>query len=337
MTMKPKAPKFRIRRQSAPPPVESERGHPAGTAPRPSPHQGRAPLSLDGPTEDGFGDRAYPGSAKAASDAVAETTIAAIQREGLTGRQLRMARRLAQKQGLKPNSDFDAVRLLREQGIDPFDRSHMIELVHSPQGEGNANAAPAGERTAPANASEPGKGAAIAAATANAGQKRSQTNLPQTVPEKPKNLPGEHVPQTGPLGLHEIERIQRDIVRRRRRNIMFLVARLAAFVFLPTLLCMFYFAFVATQSYATKSEFIVQQAEVSGGTGGLLGGTAMATSQDSIPASTASSASRPTPRTKTSLPITANTSRSVTTRPRACSEWRSRRSRPRKAVSFPKR
>ena len=158
----------------------------------------------------------------------------------------------------------------------------MIELVHSPQGEGNANAAPAGERTAPANASEPGKGAAIAAATANAGQKRSQTNLPQTVPEKPKNLPGEHVPQTGPLGLHEIERIQRDIVRRRRRNIMFLVARLAAFVFLPTLLCMFYFAFVATQSYATKSEFIVQQAEVSGGTGGLLGGTAMATSQDSI-------------------------------------------------------
>ena len=37
----------------------------------------------------------------------------AIRREGLTGRQLRMARRVAQKHGLAPTSDFDAVRLLR--------------------------------------------------------------------------------------------------------------------------------------------------------------------------------------------------------------------------------
>ena len=36
--------------------------------------------------------------------------------------------------------------------------------------------------------------------------------------------------------------------------------RLSAFILLPTLVGFFYFAFVATPSYATKSEFIVQQA-----------------------------------------------------------------------------
>ena len=102
MTMKPKAPKFRIRRQPSRP-VEGD-GRPAqsDTSSRAVPVSRGKPLTLDTPAEDGFGDRAFPGSSKAASDAVAETTIAAIQREGLTGRQLRMARRLAQKQGLKP-------------------------------------------------------------------------------------------------------------------------------------------------------------------------------------------------------------------------------------------
>ncbi len=269
MTMKPKAPKFRIRRSLA-------RPQDTGSAEAPTPEEPAsagpqdAPFTLETPADDGFGDQAFPGSAKEKTDAAAASTIAEIRNEGLTGRQLRMARRLAQKQGLNASSDFDAVRLLREQGIDPFDRSNMIELVHNKE----QPAEPAA-----------GKGAAIAAAAARAGnpQPQQKTNLPQTVPEKPKNLPGEHIPQSGPLGLHEVERIQRDIVRRRRRNLMFLGARLGAFVFLPTILCMFYFAFWATQSYATKSEFIVQQAEVSSAAGGgLLGGTAMATSQDSI-------------------------------------------------------
>ncbi len=269
MTMKPKAPKFRIRR-SPTRPLDT------GSAETPSPEQSTntapqdAAFTLDTPADDGFGDQAFPGSTKEKTDAEAATTIAEIRNEGLTGRQLRMARRLAQKQGLNPSSDFDAVRLLREQGIDPFDRSNMIELVHNKE----QPAEPQG-----------GKGAAIAAAAARAERPQTQqrANLPQTVPEEPKNLPGEHIPQSGPLGLHEVERIQRDIVRRRRRNLMFLGARLGSFVFLPTILCMFYFAFWATQSYATKSEFIVQQAEVSSAAGGgLLGGTAMATSQDSI-------------------------------------------------------
>ena len=238
--MKPKAHKFRIRRNA---------------------DQERARRTASTPTEDGFGEAPFPGSAAAETQAEASTQgIAEIRREGLTGRQLRMARRLAHKHGLTPSSDFDAVRLLRAKGIDPFDRANMLELVHArskPQTE--AQAAPTADRPAAAT-----------------------PNLPQTTEDPSKSLPGP--PRTDdPLRLHELERIQRDIVGRRRRNIAFLVARLSVFVLLPTLMAWFYFAFVATPSYATHSEFIVQQAETpSAGTGGLLGGTAMATSQDSI-------------------------------------------------------
>ena len=105
MTMKPKAPKFRTPRGDR---VASRDSMPFAS------------------TDDGFGDQAFPGSAKAE---VNDDAIAEIRREGLTGRQLRMARRLAQKNGLSPSSDFDAVRLLRARGIDPFDRANMLEVV----------------------------------------------------------------------------------------------------------------------------------------------------------------------------------------------------------------
>ncbi len=55
--------------------------------------------------------------------------LAAIRAEGLTGRQLRMARRVAQKHGMNPASDFEAVQMLRAAGIDPFQRANMLELV----------------------------------------------------------------------------------------------------------------------------------------------------------------------------------------------------------------
>ncbi len=281
MTMKPKAPKFRIRRPATRPssgevPKDVVSSNPSAADAEMTPSAPES-TSLETPAEDGFGDQAFPGSAKAVSDKKAESNIADIQREGLTGRQLRMARRLAQKHGLKPSSDFDAVRLLREQGIDPFDRGHMIELVHNK--ENAAGAAVAAAAGVAAEASPSGRGPADGQESAKPPLK---IGLPQKVDPTPKNLPGEHIPQSGPMGIHEVERIQRDIVRRRRRNLMMLALRLSAFIFIPTFICMLYFAFWATSSYATKSEFIVQQAEVSAGTGGLLGGTAMATSQDSI-------------------------------------------------------
>ncbi|MDP5347517.1 MAG: hypothetical protein NWQ32_03895, partial [Paracoccaceae bacterium] len=68
--------------------------------------------------------------------------IDAIRREGLTGRQLRMARRVAQKHGLAPTSDFDAVRLLRAEGIDPFQRTTMLDLVMPREDEDEDETAP---------------------------------------------------------------------------------------------------------------------------------------------------------------------------------------------------
>jgi capsular polysaccharide transport system permease protein len=279
--MKPKAPKFHIRRSPVSAPEPANRA-PSGEEDAPT---------LGGPVEDGFGNRAFPGSAKAEANAESESAIAEIRREGLTGRQLRMARRLAQRHGLSPSSDFDAVRLLRDQGIDPFDRNNMIELVHArgPEGEpGAAGQPPTGAEkvAAIAAAAEAAARAGGAVAAPDGGEGAGgkpplKAGLPQTV-DPQKNLPGEHIPRSPAPGLHEIERIQRDIVRRRRRNLFLMGLRVAVFVFLPTILCMLYFAFVATPSFATKSEFVVQQAEVASGTAGLLGGTAMATSQDSI-------------------------------------------------------
>ena len=247
MTTKPKAPKFRIRRSSAQAAVPAEPATTSGSTDLPS-H-----------SDDGFGDAVFPGSAKAEDAKKNEAGIAEIRREGLTGRQLRMARRLAQKHGLNPSSDFDAVRLLRGMGIDPFDRANMLELV---KGREAVTKTPPGPTEAQAKAQPT----------------EQRINLPQTV-ETDKNLPGAPAP-AGPPGLHEIERIQRDIARRRRHKLIYLGARLGFFVLLPTILAFFYFAFLATPSFATKSEFIVQQAEAAASQPGLLGGTAMATSQD---------------------------------------------------------
>ena len=254
MTTKPKAPKFRIRRSSA---QAVSAAAPDASAPS---------TDLPSHSDDGFGDAAFPGSAKAEDAKKNEAGIAEIRREGLTGRQLRMARRLAQKHGLNPSSDFDAVRLLRGMGIDPFDRANMLELV-----KGREPAAKAAPATAPTQA---------APSQANAPVGEQRINLPQTV-EPGKNLPGPAAP-AGPPGMHDIERIQRDIARRRRQKLIYLGVRLGFFVILPTILAFFYFAFLATPSYATKSEFVVQQAEAAAAQPGLLGGTAMATSQDSI-------------------------------------------------------
>lgn len=234
-----------------------------------SAEQSAGMFDTDSAETDGFGDKPFPGSAAATTAAregaapapeaqsgevtpndetSIDATIDAIRKEGLTGRQLRMARRVAQKHGLAPTSDFDAVRLLRGQGIDPFQRATMLELV-VPEGQ---------DATAPAK-------------------------LPQTVAKS--TLPGAPAALTDASHREEaIAEIQRDIARRRRRKAMLLFTRLGFFVGLPTLLCGIYFATIATPLYATKSEFVIQQSEAasSPSLGGLFSGTGFATSQDSI-------------------------------------------------------
>ncbi|MCM2563524.1 capsule biosynthesis protein [Lutimaribacter sp. EGI FJ00015] len=277
MTTKPKARKFRIRR-SHPAATDGaalrkedtapDQGQPADRAARPRPTtdgvqaQPRQPAAPSGPT-------AREGQVSSAQEMSVDAQIDAIRREGLTGRQLRMARRVAQKHGLAPTSDFDAVRLLRAAGIDPFQRATMLELVvpEGEHGDGQGNVTPQ-------------NGLQLAQNKLPA----DRVQLPQTVPAGGKNLPSTEV-SPAERRASEIRNIQRDIARRRRRRLGLLITRLAFFVFLPTLICGWYFYQIATPMYATKSEFLVMQADAQGGgsgIGGLLTGTQFATNQDSI-------------------------------------------------------
>lgn len=264
MTTKPKAKRFRIRRgqplamgpASAAQPLPSDsdilgdQPHAPAAKHLSSVQAAPKPQAPEAPAQPQTAPKP-PSDIASPRQIAAENSIDAIRQEGLTGRQLRMARRIAQKHGLSPTSDFDAVRLLRAKGIDPFQRANMLELV-VPQEQ---------SRSAPDT---------------------PNVQLPQTVPVQPQ------LPSTGlspaERRVKEITEIQRDIARRRRRKSLALLSRLAFFVFLPTILMGWYFFAVATPMYATKSEFLILEADAVGGSalGGLLSGTQFATNQDAI-------------------------------------------------------
>ncbi|MGA0538960.1 capsule biosynthesis protein [Neotabrizicola sp. VNH66] len=247
-------------------------------APKPAPRPVAPPPAEEMPfasTDDGFGDMNFrrdeaPSRASApapsatpAADASVEAQLEAIRKEGLTGRQLRTARRLAQSRNMPATSDYDAVRLLREAGVDPFQRGSMLELVMAEPG---GEPAPlSGSATGRALTPLPGDG----------------VKLPQTV--KPIQLPSTE--QRAEVNhAAEILKMQADIARRRRRKLALLASRLFVFILLPTIIAGWYFSAVATPMYATKSEFMIQQQEpaAAAGMGGLLQGTSLVTSQDSI-------------------------------------------------------
>ncbi|OWU76281.1 capsule biosynthesis protein [Phaeobacter sp. 22II1-1F12B] len=294
MTTKPKARKFRIKRtlteepapQAAvarpvpgPKAVEMPEPEPGAMPPRLSARERAAKRREQGAQDDAAPnkDQAKPDRpAKPAEDkpaAKAEkpaapgndaTDIETIKREGLTGRQLRMARRVAQKHKLPATSDFEAVRLLREKGIDPFAASNTLELVVPKGGAAqHEGGAPDAFDNVPAERKQPGR-------------ELPRTSTPPPPPSTEMS-PAERRER-------EITQIQRDIMRRRRRKLMLLMTRLAFFVMLPTAIAGYYFYVVATPMYATKSEFLILQADNLGGSGlgGLLTGTQFATSQDSI-------------------------------------------------------
>jgi capsular polysaccharide transport system permease protein len=177
-----------------------------------------------------------------------DAEIDAIRREGLTGRQLRVARRSAQHHKLAPTSDFDAVRLLRNQGIDPFERSSAAMGLAKPQGDTQ-----------------------LPVPTTN--------KLPKTIETAPAPSPDimERISRE-----NEISQIQLDIAKRRRRKTALLLSRIAVFVGIPTALAGIYFYTIATPMYATKSSFIIQQAESASAAGGLFSGTSFGSSPDAI-------------------------------------------------------
>src|SRR6056297_4268570 len=126
MTTKPKVRKFRIRRSAPGPAMAAQDGNAARNV-EDAPQPGPEPETQAG----------YSGEVASARETGTAQSIDEIRREGLTGRELRMARRMAQKHGLAPTSDFDAVRLLRARGIDPFQRANILELVAN-KGTGTA-------------------------------------------------------------------------------------------------------------------------------------------------------------------------------------------------------
>ncbi|SEO19970.1 capsular polysaccharide transport system permease protein [Salinihabitans flavidus] len=247
MTTKPKAKKFRIRR-SAP---HTTSGASTDSVVRQTRDQQESTTAPPRQEQEQTRQTGHGTAQGAATDLPPDQDIDAIKREGLSGRQLRMARRVAQKNGLAATSDYDAIRLLRSRGIDPFHRTNMLELV------------------------VPDKGAK---------DDDTRMRLPQTVPPS-ENLPSTE--QFSPMEQRgrEISDIQRDIARRRRRKMALLFARLSAFIFLPTLLAGWYFYVIATPMYATNSAFLILQADSAGGSQGLgsmFSGTQFATNQDSI-------------------------------------------------------
>lgn len=206
--------------------------------------------------DDGFAGMTFP-TAQAGPES-APASIDAIRQEGLTGRQLRMARRLAQKHGLPATSDFDAVRLLRNAGIDPFQANSVLELVSASDGP----IPPSGSRALTLTPGGDG------------------IHLPQTI--KPIQLPSTE-DQIERAHFAEVGKIQRDIVARRRKKSLLLAARLFVFVGLPTLLAAIYYYSIATPLYSSRTEFVIQQNDAApSGLSSMLKGSAMATSQDSI-------------------------------------------------------
>lgn len=248
MTTKPKAKKYRIRR------TVTQSGAAAAAIAQPEP---------DAQDEDPRAEAMAPariGQVSSARGMDPAQTIDDIRKEGLTGRQLRMARRLAQKHGLAPISDFDAVRLLRAKGIDPFERSNILELVSTDTTDG---------LNAPMQPSE---------------TEGARAQLPQTVPAGRQMLPATELSPADRRAA-EITEIQRDIGRRRRRKLILLVSRLLAFVMLPTVIVGYYYYAIATPMYSTHSEFLILSADGAGGAAGGLGGlipSQFATGQDAI-------------------------------------------------------
>jgi capsular polysaccharide transport system permease protein len=279
MTTNPKAPTFRVSRakRTKTPPEDIIEGATARSDAQASTPPAQDNLFAPGPESDGLGEAAYPGSAKheaqqqrtsrgAISDALGapveaaqtpptdektdaqiDAEIDAIKNEGLTGRQLRNARRLARQHDMDTASDFDAVRQLRAKDIDPFKGPLVLSKI-----QGSAN------KTALSTPQE-----SLLSESSN-----SSATLRPEVMERLTYA-------------NDIAKIQQDIAKRRQRKAILLAGRLFVFVGLPTLFCGIYFYTIATPMYATNSSFIVQQAEAAGVSGGLFSGTSFGGSQDS--------------------------------------------------------
>lgn len=185
------------------------------------------------------------------------TTRDAIEAEGLTDRQLRMAERVAEKHGITAQDPIDAIAQLREAGIDPFQKINIRDLV-------------SGAQTAPSDES------------AGVPQTTTGTQLPNKI--IPAQVPAPAADKPSAFNVDDIATIQAQIAARRKKNMRRLLRRLAVFILLPTMLVGYYYYNIATPLYSTTAKFFILKADgsSSGPSAGLLSGTQFATSQDAF-------------------------------------------------------
>ena len=118
MTTTPKAARFRIRRTTP-------------AAPPASP----APV-----VEDGFGSEPFPTAEQDMLVPPPDPAGGPVNPDQLTARQLRQVRRVAQKHGIETEDDREALRQMQAKGIDPFQKSELLELVNPAQPAGSGAA-----------------------------------------------------------------------------------------------------------------------------------------------------------------------------------------------------
>jgi capsular polysaccharide transport system permease protein len=241
MTTKPTAKRFRIR------PASDSTAKAQGAGPTPNTEQTQEPRKV-------FSRRRSLETRSAVDPQPAQPeTGSTPSNTGMTVRELRLARRVAERNGLAPQSDLEAVQLLRLKGIDPFAYKTALD--------------------------QPKRASAADKITPPSHPKQE----PVPVHARPENLPATDTRSPAERRAQEVMAIQKDMARRRRRRTRMLFARLAAFVLLPTIVAGWYFFTIATPMYASKSEFLILKAETSsGGIGGLFSGTQFATNQDAI-------------------------------------------------------
>lgn len=182
-----------------------------------------------------------------------ETVLADIALERPSRRQLRRAAKITEAHGINAESDLDAVRLLREAGIDPFSLSSMVRHGSF---KGKSDASTANITTTRASESElvplPGD------------------NIRQR--KKPTRVGRQSTDQTAEVNqAAEILRMQRQIAKSRQRKLALLSLRMLGFVLLPTLVAGWYFYMVATPIYSVRSEFMIFQSEPNASSGSLSG------------------------------------------------------------------
>ncbi|SUZ32077.1 hypothetical protein ROE7235_01829 [Roseibaca ekhonensis] len=185
----------------------------------------------DAPAPPTDANRKATTDARDTTGAQSDPDLEIIRQEGLTARQLRMAMRVAQKHGIRAGSAYEAVLALRNRGIDPFSRAAMLDLVRSDEPEDTSRALTTATQTSPAVGGE----------TVSTAQER----MAKIAADRDR----------------ELQKMQRQIVKRRRKRLLLLGARILAFVTFPTFLATYYFYMIATPMYATEAEFVIQQAD----------------------------------------------------------------------------